>query len=491
MTDDLEPKLTAAVEEMVLGSPHLTALAGGRDEVRRMLGAIENVWLEHDGVRVHLDLHRAAAARATVVFQPGSGAHARVYFLLGGLLARSGYHVLAIDRPGHGLSGGMRGHCTVEQAIAVAGTAIEHARRSFGLPVVLMGSSMGGLLTVFGLLRGLAPDLAVAHNFVYPGKLFSLRLRARWILRHRTRPYPITELVHGFEKLSDDPAIATYVKSRTDPGFAWELSAPSVASLFGFNTPANDRTRQVPTLVLSGSRDKAIPAWATRFFTWLSGLSAYEVKVIAGAGHLAASANGDVLVVWTQQADQDGSGIGVFAQRYGSFSCPATPSGTCGASAKGKLLIKDDADDTKDKLIWKWGNGSGADTQSAFGDPTGSTANLLCLYDDNVLKLAARVPAGATAWAPLGTTGYKFKADGTTSNGIQKVKQKSGAAGTAKILAKGKGSALPLPAPAGAQFFNQTSAVTVQMFSSTVNCWGNSFTAAQSQNEASQFKAKF
>jgi alpha-beta hydrolase superfamily lysophospholipase len=172
----------------------------------------------------------------------------------------------------------------VEEALAAAGVALEHARGRFGLPVVLMGSSMGGLFTIFALLRGLRPDLAVAHNFLFPGKLFSLRMRARWIARHRSRPYPITELVHGFERLSAEPSLADYVKAQADPGFAWQLSARSVASLFGFRAAAPESAP--PTLILTGSRDAAIPAWATRFFAWWSGLPGYELRVLPGAGHL-------------------------------------------------------------------------------------------------------------------------------------------------------------------------------------------------------------
>lgn len=280
----LEKDLTAAVRAMVLGSSRLTALAGGQPEVDRILESIENVWLDHDGLPIHLDLHRSEQPRATIVFQPGAGAHARVYFLLGGLLARCGYDVLAIDRPGHGLSGGTSGDCTVEEAIAVAAAVLDHARRELGRPVVLMGSSLGGLLTIFGLLSGLQPHLAVAHNFFYPGKLFSMRLRARWIVRHRTTPYPLTKLVHGFEQLSGDAAVTAYLRSRSDPGAAWQLSARSVASLFGFSAPAPENAPE--TLVLTGDRDKAIPAWATRLFTWWSGLPRYEIKIVPNAGHL-------------------------------------------------------------------------------------------------------------------------------------------------------------------------------------------------------------
>ncbi|WP_211262236.1 alpha/beta hydrolase [Nitriliruptor alkaliphilus] len=155
---------------MTHASPHLTAMAGGAEEVDRLLDDIEDVWLDDAGVPLHLDLHRAALPCAVVVFQPGSGSHARFYFQVAGLLARHGYHVLVIDRPGHGLSGGPRGDCTIEEAIEVADTVIAYARSRWSLPVVLMGSSLGGLLAVFGLLRGSTPDFAVASLFGFTAK---------------------------------------------------------------------------------------------------------------------------------------------------------------------------------------------------------------------------------------------------------------------------------------------------------------------------------
>jgi alpha-beta hydrolase superfamily lysophospholipase len=278
------PDLSAGVRQMVLASPRLTGMAGGATEVRRMLAAIEDAWVGARGLRIHLDIHPCPQPKASVVFQPGSGAHARAYFLLGGLLARHGYTFVGVDRPGHGLSDGERGDCTVAEAIAAAGAAIDHARSRASVPVVLMGSSMGGLLTIFGVLAGLTPDLAIAHNFVYPGKLFSFRLRARWIARRRTRPYPLTTLVHGYEDLSPDPAMARYMRERTDPFMAWELSPRSVASLFEFSAPRLGHAP--PILVLTGDRDKAIPAWATRLFMRFSGIPSYEVRTVREAGHL-------------------------------------------------------------------------------------------------------------------------------------------------------------------------------------------------------------
>jgi alpha-beta hydrolase superfamily lysophospholipase len=269
---------------MVLGSPRLTALAGGPVEVEQMLGAIEDHWIEALGHQVHLDVHPSADPKGTIVFQPGSGAHGRLYFLLGGLLAARGYEFIAIDRPGHGLSDGVRGDCTVDEAIAAARSAVEYARSRSSRPVTLMGSSMGGLLTVFALLSGVQPDSAIVHNFVFPGKLFPMRVRAWWIANHRTNPYPLAELVSGFEDLSSDPATGRYLRERGDRYMSWELSPRSVASLFGFKAPSLSEAPD--TLVLTGDKDRAIPAWITRLFMKWSGLPSYEIKVLPDAGHL-------------------------------------------------------------------------------------------------------------------------------------------------------------------------------------------------------------
>jgi alpha-beta hydrolase superfamily lysophospholipase len=277
-----------ALRQLTVSSPNMRALAGDEQAVDALLEGIEDVWLSSGrGQRIHLDFHRAEHPRATVVFQPGIGSYARAYFLLGTLLAREGYHFLGIDRPGHGFSPGARGDCTVEEALACTEAAVRHARESHGLPVVLLGSSYGGLLTGFALLTGQRPDLAIAHNFLIPGKLASMRLRSRYIHWFRARPYPIDELAHGFQGMTRDAALASYLARKSDPGVAWSVTAASVASLLGFNVPRRQVPADAPPLVvLSGTGDKSIPAWASRLFLRLSGLPRTEFRPVPRAGHL-------------------------------------------------------------------------------------------------------------------------------------------------------------------------------------------------------------
>lgn len=253
------------------------AAAGARD----CDASVQDVWLGP----LHLDFHRAAGARAVVVLQPGVGSYARFYAPLAQGLAREGCHVLAIDRPGHGYSGGARGDCSIAEALDATARVLAHARESFGLPVVLLGSSMGGLLTGFALLAGLRPDLAIAHNFLLPGRLVSMRLRARFISRWRRRPYPLADLANGFKGISADPALLDYLSAQADPRAAWTQSVRSVASLFAHNPPRP--AAALPPLVLfSGAQDRVIPAWATRGFARWAGLRPVETLVLPGAGHM-------------------------------------------------------------------------------------------------------------------------------------------------------------------------------------------------------------
>lgn len=258
------------------------ALPGG---AAHALGGIEDVWLDWEGRRIHLDLHRASTARAVVVLQPGVGSYGRFYCALGALLAASGCHVLAVDRPGHGYSDGARGDCTVDEALRLSAHLIAQARARYGLPVILLGSSMGGLLVGYAVLAGQQPDLAIAHNFLLPGKLVSMRARAWFIRRFRRRPYPLHTLAHGFKGISDDPALLRYLAAAADPCAAWQQSPRAVASLLGY-TPPPAGADLAPLVVLSGSADRIIPPWASRLFLRWARIPGARYQELPDAGHM-------------------------------------------------------------------------------------------------------------------------------------------------------------------------------------------------------------
>jgi hypothetical protein len=147
------------------------------------------------------------------------------------------------------------------------------------------------------------------------------------------------------------------------------------------------------------------------------------------------------------------------------LECPPAPLAGCrGPVAPGKslLLLKRHVPDTGDSLSWKWAKGD-TTPLADFGDPSGSDAYRLCIYDATGVRVGATAPAGASCgtlpcW-DLNASGFKYKDKAGTPDGIVQVQLKAGTTpGRASILVKGKGAALRLPLTA-----TLASPVTVQL----------------------------
>ena len=88
--------------------------------------------------------------------------------------------------------------------------------------------------------------------------------------------------------------------------------------------------------------------------------------------------------------------------------CPSAPQ-TCRTAQKSLLLIKNKADNSKDKLIWKWLKGA-ATTTAEFADPTvdrGLRAVHLRRHGRHAGGADAH-PAELTKWKAIGTKGFKY-----------------------------------------------------------------------------------
>jgi hypothetical protein len=169
-------------------------------------------------------------------------------------------------------------------------------------------------------------------------------------------------------------------------------------------------------------------------------------------------------------------------------TCAATPIGGCDGPGKGAVLLKNDADNSKDKLLWKWLKGP-AMAQGDFGNPdTGTTSYTLCIYDDNNIEESIVVPP-VTNWETVGgTKGYQYKDASGGLLGLTKILLKGGDPGKSKILVKGKGGNLPQPALA----FTQSSNVTVQLLRNDASqCWETVFLPPAATSSGTQFKDKF
>ena len=103
------------------------------------------------------------------------------------------------------------------------------------------------------------------------------------------------------------------------------------------------------------------------------------------------------------------------------------------------------------------------------------------------MKLSATVAGGATSagkpnWKTT-KTGFQYADAKAIHDGLSSIQLKSGRAGKAKIVVKGKGASLRMPN------LPLTVPVTVQMKASGGSCWGATF-STPSTNDSGTFKAK-
>ena len=131
------------------------------------------------------------------------------------------------------------------------------------------------------------------------------------------------------------------------------------------------------------------------------------------------------------------------------------------------MLLRDAASDA---LTWKL-TSADATSPAELGDPAGGDDYRLCVYDGAAMaqpRLSAAAPAGS-AWSASGT-GVTYRSGSGAPHGLRLAKLKAGAAGSAKVLVKGKGAALALPPLAGL-----VAPVTVQLRNADGSCWGATF----------------
>jgi len=111
-----------------------------------------------DSTRLHLQRWPAAAAppRGLVLIVHGLGEHIGRYAPVAEFLNVRGWAVAGYDQRGHGRSGGARGAMPEAFSLAADLAQVIDAARLPGLPLVLLGHSMGGLLAA----RFVAEELA-------------------------------------------------------------------------------------------------------------------------------------------------------------------------------------------------------------------------------------------------------------------------------------------------------------------------------------------
>jgi acylglycerol lipase len=118
----------------------------------------ETNWKSHDGIEIFAQgwEPEVNSPNAVVCLVHGLGEHSSRYTHVAEAFSNAGYILFAADLRGHGRSGGQRGHIpSIEAVMTDIDLILEHANNRYpGLPVILYGHSLGGILVLHhGLTR--------------------------------------------------------------------------------------------------------------------------------------------------------------------------------------------------------------------------------------------------------------------------------------------------------------------------------------------------
>lgn len=237
---------------------------------RRVVRRSQSRFSAPDGTRLLRRAWLPREARRAVVLVHGLAEHSGRYDHVGAWLSARDCAVHAYDHRGHGHSEGPRGHVTAfaELLDDLEGFLKVVRQEHPDLPLVLVGHSMGGLVTT-ALLAERKPDVACAvvsgpalemPEHVSPGR--------RRVARALRRLLPRLRMTAGLapEDLSRDPEV---VRAYADDPLVFRRVTVSLATelLEAIARTAGSAFRvQVPMLLLHGEADRLCPARGSRAF---------------------------------------------------------------------------------------------------------------------------------------------------------------------------------------------------------------------------------
>jgi alpha-beta hydrolase superfamily lysophospholipase len=230
------------------------------------------------------------APRAQALLVHGLGEHAGRYTQLAAELRAWGFAVRAYDQRGHGLSGGPRGGLTHNSALLDDLAAVIDASRSMhqqrgqlGLPLILIGHSLGGLVAsrFVSLQLRTVDALVMSSPALDPG----LSAFQKFLVATLPAIAPNLRVNNGLDPrfLSHDPAVvAAYLAdSLVHPKISARL-ARFIATAGPATVAAADHWC-VPTLLLYAGDDRLVNPAGSRAFAAVAGASAHVPPGILSA----------------------------------------------------------------------------------------------------------------------------------------------------------------------------------------------------------------
>ena len=153
-----------------------------RTQEQRLLNAVqrpdvyEEVLIESRGVPIALSIWQGNPGAPCIVFLPGTMTHPLFYEELLDGLSLAGYNVVGVHCQGHGKSPRVDQLFSLNDLVQNGRDAISYASRRFKGPIVVLGSSQGGIIATSLASSDDRIAAVFAHNIMDPQMADAMRI---------------------------------------------------------------------------------------------------------------------------------------------------------------------------------------------------------------------------------------------------------------------------------------------------------------------------
>ena len=133
----------------------------------KIKSVIKEECIVSNGLRIHLDIYGNNVndrSIKNIIFIQGTSIYSRFYAEFCYNLFKSGFRVIAPDMIGHGLSEGKRGHFTMKKFTETIYDITTHIIEKYGDKIAIMGSSLGGITSLYSVAYDSRLKAAICHN---------------------------------------------------------------------------------------------------------------------------------------------------------------------------------------------------------------------------------------------------------------------------------------------------------------------------------------
>jgi len=231
----------------------------------------EQMVVSPQGQKIYVQEWIPETVKGTVVLVHGLGEHVCRYEHVARAFNRSSYAVMGFDLPGHGRTGGVRGHIPSYDAVMdlVAFRLADASRRFPGVPHFLYGHSLGGSLVLYyGLTR--KPEVT---GILCTSPALGLAKEAPFwqvtLVKLLAKVAPSMTIDNGLDRsgLSHDPAVIQAYQD--DPLVHGKISLRLAVDLISngqWIVAHAGAFPPIPLLLMQGSRDRLVSPKATDAF---------------------------------------------------------------------------------------------------------------------------------------------------------------------------------------------------------------------------------